>query len=147
MRRFRTSIPALAAAFVLLALACGGTTKVAPTCAQLQTQINACATVSKFLKDNFAATCAPLSEACRACVDGVVCGITEQCDGACGKLGDAGADTGTNNGACGQQPVGATCKKPSGGCESQLCVGTAWSCPAGDVAVGLTPGSCTPDGG
>jgi hypothetical protein len=54
----------------------------------------------------------------------------------------------TDGGACGQAPLGGTCKKPSGECEEQICVGTAWKCPDGDTEVALTPANCAAaDGG
>lgn len=59
---------------------------------------------------------------------------------ACGMSGDDG-------GTCGAVPVGTTCKKPSGGCEAQVCSGGTWQCPAGDTSVALTPMSCDADGG
>jgi hypothetical protein len=66
--------------------------KPPPTCAQLQTQINACAGFTQAQKDQIGPFCASASatDACRSCLDGNLCGVTEQCDPQCGKTGDAG---------------------------------------------------------
>jgi hypothetical protein len=51
-------------------------------------------------------------------------------------------------GSCGDKPLGSTCKKPAGDCESLVCTGSSWICPEGDTQVPVTPGNClTPDGG
>ena len=64
--------------------------KTPPTCAQLQTQINACTNISQSGKDALGPFCATASDACRSCLDGTLCGVTSQCDPQCGKIGDAG---------------------------------------------------------
>ena len=64
--------------------------KSAPTCNALQTQLDACSNVSQPAKDQLARFCATASEACRSCLDGTLCGTTEQCDPLCGKVADAG---------------------------------------------------------
>lgn len=56
-----------------------------------------------------------------------------------------GTTDGTTNdaGSCGAEPVGTTCRKPSGACEAEICAGTTWACPAGDTQVALTATSCS----
>ena len=70
----------------------GDSGKVPPTCAQLQTQVNACPGFTQGQKDQFGSFCASpaATDACRSCLDGNLCGVTGQCDPQCGKLGDAG---------------------------------------------------------
>jgi hypothetical protein len=92
---------------VALAYACGPTSgaKAAPSCADLQSQLNACTNISQSTKDKFAGFCATAADACRSCLDGNLCGVTEQCDPACGKTSDGGtvpdagspADTGSSD--------------------------------------------------
>ncbi len=62
---------------------------------------------------------------------------------------DGGVDSGTpDSGACGEELAGETCKKPGGGCEAEICVGTTWTCPTGDTPIPLTATSCEiSDGG
>jgi hypothetical protein len=57
----------------------------APSCEELKTQIDACTNISQPTKDGFLGVCAEFSAECRACLDNVLCGVTEQCDPACGK--------------------------------------------------------------
>jgi hypothetical protein len=57
----------------------------APSCEELQTQIDACTNISQNGKDSLGPFCATASAACRSCLDGKLCGTTEQCDPACGK--------------------------------------------------------------
>ena len=66
--------------------------KPAPTCAQLQAQINACPGFTQAQKDQLGPFCASptATDACRSCLDGNLCGVTEQCDPQCGKISDAG---------------------------------------------------------
>ncbi len=89
----RTFAPIALAIFGLMTYGCSSTsstTKTPPTCAQLQTQINACTNISQAGKDLLGPFCATASDACRSCLDGQLCGVTEQCDPQCGKIGDAG---------------------------------------------------------
>src|SRR5262249_4738153 len=59
--------------------------KLVPSCENLKAQIDACDKISQDAKDSMPAFCAGVSEACRACLDGTLCGVTEQCDPVCGK--------------------------------------------------------------
>ncbi len=85
---FRAS---LAYAIVSSALvACGGDDKTestfgAPTCDALQKQYDACTNVSAESKANFGPFCTNASDDCRRCLDGTLCGTTEQCDALCKK--------------------------------------------------------------
>ena len=98
-------------AFALLAIACGtSSSSAAPTCAQLQTQINACPNFSQADKDSLGPFCASprATDACRSCLDGHLCGVTEQCDPQCGKaasdggaLADGGGSREGGVGSCG----------------------------------------------
>jgi hypothetical protein len=72
----------------LFVFACGTSSKddhPAPTCEQLQSQIDGCSNLPQTAKDSLGPFCAKASEACRSCLDGKLCGVTEQCDPACGK--------------------------------------------------------------
>lgn len=85
MHSFRFVACVLAGA--LFTYACGPSKdeKSAPSCEDLQTQINACKNMSQSAKDSLGPFCAKASEECRACLDGKLCGVTESCDPACGK--------------------------------------------------------------
>ena len=65
-------------------LACGDDAAKAPSCEELQRQINTCS-FPQTTKDQFMSFCTGKTEACRACLDGKLCGVTESCDSACGK--------------------------------------------------------------
>lgn len=96
--------------------ACGtsSSSTTAPTCAQLQTQINTCPGFSQADKDSLGPFCASAraTDACRSCLDGHLCGVAEQCDPQCGKsssdggsIGDSGSildsGQGDGSGTCG----------------------------------------------
>ncbi|MDB4944232.1 MAG: hypothetical protein JWP97_3766 [Labilithrix sp.] len=68
--------------------------KPPPSCSDLQTQINGCSNISQGTKDSFGAFCGSVSTACRSCLDGDLCGVTEQCDSVCGKTADGGREGG-----------------------------------------------------
>jgi hypothetical protein len=51
----------------------------------MKTEIDACDNISQETKDAFSKVCAGFSEDCRACLDGTLCGVTEQCDPLCKK--------------------------------------------------------------
>lgn len=63
----------------------GTDASTAPSCDVLQAQVDACTTLSQNSKDTFPTFCSSISAGCRACLDGVLCGVTEQCDSLCGK--------------------------------------------------------------
>ncbi len=75
---------------LVLVSACGDDDDSAaggPSCAELKTQVDACTTLSQSFKDSFLTTCAEprITAACRSCLNGKVCGVTENCDRVCGK--------------------------------------------------------------
>ncbi len=91
MRKFFVTV-AVSIALGLASYACGDSAKAAPSCADLQKQLNGCTTIKQSTKDSFGTFCGASSEACRSCLDGVLCGVTEQCDPQCksAAVADAG---------------------------------------------------------
>jgi hypothetical protein len=83
----------------------------APSCADLQQEINACTNVPPSTKSSLGTFCARTSDECHTCLRGHLCGVTEQCDTTCGKLEadaparDAGSDGGTSGATDGGAPT------------------------------------------
>ncbi len=93
-------------------------------------------------------TCEPV-----ACIDGAwSCPagdtvLTGTAANTCGAADAGPFDALSGDAACGARPLGSTCQLPQGGCESLVCIGGTWTCPAGDLEVALTPSSCVADAG
>ena len=87
----------------------GTTAASAPTCSQLQTQLDACPNLATADKSHFAPFCATTSDACRACLDNHLCGVTEQCDSQCSKISDGGPDSGSDGAPADGGKAAPTC--------------------------------------
>ncbi len=88
----RHATAAIVAASFLAVGACGDddsstSSSGGPSCAELKTQVDACTTIKQETKDAFLATCAEprFTASCRSCLNGKLCGVTEDCDRLCGK--------------------------------------------------------------
>lgn len=59
----------------------------APSCQELSAQYATCANVSDKKKEEFVAACQlpQITDACRRCIDGKLCGDTSACAASCGK--------------------------------------------------------------
>ena len=81
--------------FAALAACKSDTDDSAPTCADLRAQYDACpGGHTKENSDAFDAVCPQVSEDCRSCLDGKLCGVTEQCDSLCKVSSSSTADGG-----------------------------------------------------
>ena len=79
-----------------------------------------------------------------ACEDQVCVASTWQCATGTTKIlltptsCNNNPDSGGVDSGCGEPKIGVTCKRPSGGCEDQICI-QKWKCPPGDTEVPVAP--------